>query len=57
MLKDNHIDAAGGVRRGRCQAARATAPFVDKVEVECESLDMVREAVERRAPTSSCLTT
>lgn len=48
MLKDNHIDAAGGVRRA-IEAARATAPFVAKVEVECESLDMVREAVDAGA--------
>ena len=48
MLKDNHIDAAGGVRQA-IEAARATAPFVAKVEVECESLDMVREAVEAGA--------
>ncbi|WP_455137545.1 carboxylating nicotinate-nucleotide diphosphorylase [Thermophilibacter sp.] len=44
LLKDNHIDAAGGVARA-VAAARAAAPFVDKVEVECETLDMVREAV------------
>ena len=48
LLKDNHIDAAGGVVAA-IAAARATAPFVDKVEVECESLDMVREAVEAGA--------
>lgn len=48
MLKDNHIDAAGGVAQA-VAAARATAPFVAKVEVECESLDMVREAVEAGA--------
>ena len=48
LLKDNHIDAAGGVAAAVAMA-RATAPFVDKVEVECESLDMVREAVEAGA--------
>ncbi len=48
MLKDNHIDAAGGVASA-VAAARATAPFTAKVEVECESLDMVREAVEAGA--------
>ena len=48
LLKDNHIDAAGGVAEA-IAAARATAPFVDKVEVECETLDMVREAVEAGA--------
>ncbi len=44
MLKDNHIDAAGGVAAA-ITAARTTAPFTVKVEVECETLDMVREAV------------
>lgn len=48
LLKDNHIDAAGGVAEAVAMA-RATAPFVDKVEVECESLKMVREAVEAGA--------
>ena len=48
LLKDNHIDAAGGVAEA-VTMARATAPFVDKVEVECESLEMVREAVEAGA--------
>ena len=48
LLKDNHIDAAGGVAEAVAMA-RASAPFVDKVEVECESLDMVREAVEAGA--------
>lgn len=44
MLKDNHIDAAGSITAA-VQAARAHAPFVRKVEVEVENLDMVREAV------------
>ncbi len=44
MLKDNHIDAAGGVRNA-VAAARAHASFTCTVEVECENLDMVREAV------------
>ena len=48
LLKDNHIDAAGDVARA-IECARASAPFVDKVEVECETLDMVREAVEAGA--------
>lgn len=48
LLKDNHIDAAGGVAHAVACARRA-APFVDKVEVECETLDMVREAVEAGA--------
>ena len=45
LLKDNHIDAAGGVREA-IEAARAYAPFVRKIEVETEDLDMVREAVD-----------
>ena len=48
MLKDNHIDAAGGITQA-VAAARAHAPFVRKVEVEVENLDMVREAVEAGA--------
>jgi nicotinate-nucleotide pyrophosphorylase (carboxylating) len=44
MLKDNHIDAAGGVAPA-VTAARAAAPFTAKIEVECETLDMVRDAV------------
>ena len=48
LLKDNHIDAAGGVTQA-VQAARAYAPFVRKIEVETENLDMVREAVEAGA--------
>lgn len=48
LLKDNHIDAAGGVTQA-VRAARAYAPFVRKVEVETENLDMVREAVEAGA--------
>ena len=48
LLKDNHIDAAGSVTQA-VQAARAYAPFVRKIEVETEDLDMVREAVEAGA--------
>ena len=48
LLKDNHIDAAGGVALA-IDAARASAPFVDKIEVECETLEMVQEAVEAGA--------
>lgn len=48
LLKDNHIDAAGGVREA-VQAAKEYAPFVRKIEVEVENLDMVREAVEAGA--------
>ena len=48
LLKDNHIDAAGGVKEA-VMAAKAYAPFVRKIEVETENLDMVREAVEAGA--------
>lgn len=48
LLKDNHIDAAGGVRKA-VEAARAYAPFVRKIEVEVENLTMVQEAVEAGA--------
>lgn len=48
LLKDNHIDAAGGVREA-IAAAKAYAPFVRKIEVETENLDMVKEAVEAGA--------
>ena len=48
MLKDNHIDAAGGVKEA-VAAAKAYAPFVRKIEVEVENLDMVRDAVEAGA--------
>lgn len=48
LLKDNHIGAAGGVREA-VLAAKEYAPFVRKIEVEVENLDMVREAVEAGA--------
>lgn len=48
MLKDNHIGAAGGVKEA-VRRAREYAPFVRKIEVEVENLDMVREAVEAGA--------
>lgn len=48
LLKDNHIGAAGGVKRA-IALAKAYAPFVRKIEVETETLDMVREAVEAGA--------
>ncbi|MBE5963410.1 MAG: carboxylating nicotinate-nucleotide diphosphorylase [Lachnospiraceae bacterium] len=44
LLKDNHIGAAGGVKNA-IEMAKAYAPFVRKIEVEVENLDMVREAV------------
>lgn len=48
LLKDNHIGAAGGVRQA-VQMAKEYAPFVRKIEVEVENLDMVREAADAGA--------
>lgn len=48
LLKDNHIGAAGGVKEAITKA-KEYAPFVRKIEVEVETLDMVREAVEAGA--------
>lgn len=48
MLKDNHIGAAGGVKEAVAMA-KAYAPFVRKIEVEVENLEMVKEAVEAGA--------
>ncbi len=48
LLKDNHIDAAGSVKRA-IEMAKEYAPFVRKIEVEVENLDMVKEAVEAGA--------
>lgn len=48
LLKDNHIAAAGGVKNA-VEMAREYAPFVRKIEVEVENLEMVKEAVEAGA--------
>ena len=48
ILKDNHIGAAGSVTKA-VQMAKEYAPFVRKIEVEVENLDMVKEAVEAGA--------
>lgn len=48
LLKDNHIGAAGGVKEA-VRMAKEYAPFVRKIEVEVETLAMVREAVEAGA--------
>ncbi len=48
LLKDNHIGAAGGVKEA-VKMAKEYAPFVRKVEVEVESLDMLREALDAGA--------
>jgi len=48
LLKDNHIGAAGSVAKA-VKMAKEYAPFVRKIEVEVENLDMVREAVDAGA--------
>ena len=48
MLKDNHIEAAGGVAKAIAMA-KEYAPFVRKIEVEVENLEMTREAVNAGA--------
>ncbi|MBQ9964875.1 MAG: carboxylating nicotinate-nucleotide diphosphorylase [Clostridia bacterium] len=48
LLKDNHIGAAGGVKEAVAMA-KEYAPFVRKIEVEVENLDMLKEALEAGA--------
>lgn len=48
LLKDNHIGAAGSVKKA-VEMAKEYAPFVRKIEVETENLDMVKEALEAGA--------
>ena len=48
LLKDNHIGAAGSVTKA-IQLAKEYAPFVRKIEIETETLDQVKEAVEAGA--------
>ena len=48
LLKDNHIGAAGGVKQAVLMA-KEYAPFVRKIEVECETVEMVAEALEAGA--------
>ena len=48
MLKDNHIDAAGGITNA-VTLARKNSSFVRKIEVETETLEMVQEALDVKA--------
>lgn len=48
LLKDNHIGAAGGIKRA-VEMAREYAPFVRRIEVEVESIEMCMEAVDAGA--------
>lgn len=48
LIKDNHIDAAGGITNA-INKIRESSSFVRKIEVETENLDMVKEALECNA--------
>lgn len=48
MIKDNHISVCGSIAAAVARA-KAAAPVLTKVEVECDRLDQVREAVEAGA--------
>lgn len=48
MIKDNHIAAMGSIRKA-VEAVRGYASHMSKIEVECESLEQVKEAVDARA--------
>lgn len=48
LIKDNHIGAAGGIKEA-VALAKEYAPFVRKIEVEVENLEMVKEALEAGA--------
>ncbi len=48
LLKDNHIGAAGGVKQAVAMA-KEYAPFVRKIEIEVEDLEMLKEALEAGA--------
>lgn len=48
MIKDNHIDAAGGIRNA-VERVRSANPFVKKIEVEVENFDQIKEALDAKA--------
>ncbi len=48
LIKDNHIGAAGSIKKA-VEMAKEYAPFVRKIEVETENIDMVKEALEAGA--------
>ncbi len=48
LLKDNHIGAAGSVKRA-VELAKEYSPFVRKIEIEVENLEMCRQALEAGA--------
>lgn len=48
LIKDNHINAAGGVEKA-VNLAKQYCPFVRKIEVETENIEMVKEALKAEA--------
>ena len=48
LLKDNHIGAAGSVAKA-IEMVKEYCPFVRKIEIEVENLDMVKEAADAGA--------
>ncbi|NMA82893.1 MAG: carboxylating nicotinate-nucleotide diphosphorylase [Epulopiscium sp.] len=48
LIKDNHIDAAGGIKEAILKV-RSKVSFVRKIEVEVETLDQVKEALDAKA--------
>lgn len=48
MIKDNHIEAAGGIKNA-IFLAKENSPFVRKIEVEVESIEQLYEALEAKA--------
>lgn len=48
MIKDNHIAVCGGIAAA-VERARRNLPVLTKIEVECDSLDQVRQAIEAKA--------
>ncbi|MCX8129684.1 MAG: carboxylating nicotinate-nucleotide diphosphorylase [Clostridia bacterium] len=48
LIKDNHIKAAGGIKKA-VEMARANVPHTIKIEVETETIEQVKEALEAKA--------
>jgi len=45
LIKDNHINACGGIRQA-VEKARASVPHTVRIEVEVETLEQVQEALD-----------
>ncbi len=48
LIKDNHIKAAGGVKKA-IEKVRANIPHTIKIEVETETIEQVKEALDAKA--------